>query len=104
MKPLIPALMFAATLAAQTPTDKTFTIPDFRVTEQSLAKAQHKLPISFLYPPELRNGPNLSKFIQAEPVCLKLRSYRFSKSAAPKLVSETDCTMTTKGSVLRVQR
>ncbi len=42
MKPLIVILMFAATLAAQTPTDKTFTIPDFKVTEQSLAKAQYK--------------------------------------------------------------
>lgn len=104
MKPLIVVLFCAATALAQTPTDKTFTIPDFKVTEQSLAKALPKKQSFFVYPPELRNGTALYKVSAPEPMCLTMHSYNFDKSATPKLVSETNCTMIKKNGFLRVKR
>jgi len=103
MKPLL-ILFCAATVLAQSPNDKTFTIPDFKVTEQSLAKALPARQSMFVYPPELRNGPIRVTVKTPEPMCLTMHSYRFDMSAAPKLVSETNCTMVSKNGFLRVQR
>jgi|SRR3954465_3534880 hypothetical protein len=101
MKPLIVLAIFASTLAAQTPIEKTFTIPDFKVTEQSLAKAQKKLPMTFLYPPELRKGPSLQTVVSPQ-FCFAMHSYNFNKAATPRLVSESTCTMAKRDGFLRV--
>jgi hypothetical protein len=102
MKPLIFILCCAASAFAQDLNDK-FTIPDFKVTEQTLARALPKDRPMFLYPPQLRNGPLVTVF-KSDPVCLAMRSYRFDMKASPKLVSETTCTLTSRNGFLRVRR
>ena len=103
MKPLISIFFLAALAAAQNATERTFTIPDFKVTAESLARAQGKNGPMFLYPPALRKGPSIEQIVSPR-VCLTMRSYNFDKSASPRLVGETNCTMANKNGFLRVQR
>ena len=103
MKPLISIFFLAALAAAQNATERTFTIPDFKVTAESLARAQGKNRPIFLYPPALRKGPPIGSIISS-PVCLTMHSYNFDKGASPRLVGETNCTPINKNGYLRVQR
>ena len=104
MKLLVSVLLLASFTFAQTSTDKAVSIPDFKVTEQTLAQSMPKKQSFFVYPPQLRNGPIEYRVGKQEPLCLTMRSYNFDKSATPKLVSETNCTPVEKDGYLRVRR
>src|SRR4051812_49213764 len=103
MKPLILLFFLAITAAAQTATKRTFVIPEFKVTAESLARAQGKPAVAFLYPPELRKKLTISDLIP-QRVCLTMHSYNFDNSVTPKLVSETNCTMANVDGFLRVRQ
>jgi hypothetical protein len=102
MKPLILIFLVASAALAESPLDKTFTVPDFKVTEASLRRSLPQYQNIFLYPPELRTAPPVYQF--ASPVCQKIKSYRVDTTAVPKLISVTDCTMSNRNTFLKAER
>ena len=105
MKPLIVVLFCAATTLAQTPSQKTFSLPEFKVSEQSLRQAQENYPQIPDVPKGLsRREALMSRARPSNVTCLTMHSYNFDKSATPNLVSETNCTMVNPNGFLRVRR